>query len=108
VPRQDQMPMPVMTTRGCDIGKKILKELKNQEKVDCSLYFRVEFRYLGSENLKSTKIYAGIFEEIRKSPRRNRRKTRKRRQPLRRGNQNEVRERIFNGISPFSLQKKVS
>lgn len=36
------------------------------------------------------------------------RKTRKRRQPLRRGNQNEVRERIFNGIFPFSLQKKVA
>ena len=27
---------------------------------------------------------------------------------LRRGNQNEVRERIFNGIFPFSLQKKVA
>lgn len=73
-----------------------------------SLYFRAEFRYLGSENLKSMKVCAGIFEKIRKRLEGTAGRPEKSRQPLRGDNQNEVRERRFYGIIPFSLQKKVA
>lgn len=52
----------------------------------CSLYFRAEFRYLGSENLKSMKVCAGIFEEIRKRLDGTAERPEKSRQPLRGGN----------------------